>query len=139
MSWYGIVFPRRGPLSWTIIGEHFSCSFPAKSVIPEGRVHRQGDCTRDYTRNITRYQLFSHSVPQHFARIPWAPMTPYGTAKEPVHVAVVAKNPGHSGRVVFFNYLCKWLCGTLWVLGWTSISHQSYLPGRPKPPRFIRV
>ena len=56
-----------------------------------------------------------------------------------MHAAVVAKNPGHSVRVLFFNYLCQWLCGTLWVLGWTSISHQSYLPGPPKPPRFIRV
>ena len=52
---------------------------------------------------------------------------------------MVAKNPGHSGRVAFPNYLCKWFCGTLWVLGWTSISHQSYLPGRPKTNCFIRV
>ena len=54
--------------------------------------------------HVTRYLLFLDSAPQHFARIPWAPMTPQGTAKEPAHAAVVAKNPGHSVRVLFFNY-----------------------------------
>ena len=81
-----------------------------------------------FRTNLNRILHVFHGLPWHPKALPKSRRMP-----------LVAKNPGHSGRVAFFNYLCKWLCGTLWVLGWTSISHQSYLPGRPKPPRFIRV